>query len=64
MTATDLSRTAEGPQEMVVPRKGAGADELLRRRQQSGVGAGLVIEQRDGISGITQPVTIGSPGGR
>jgi NADH-quinone oxidoreductase subunit B len=38
--------------------------ELLRRREQSGAGAGLVIEQRDGIAGITEPVAVASPGGR
>jgi NADH-quinone oxidoreductase subunit D len=41
MTATDLSRTAEGPQEMA-PRKGAGADELLRE-----LGAVLRMSEAD-----------------
>jgi NADH-quinone oxidoreductase subunit B len=34
--------------------------ELLRRRQQNGGGAGLVIEQRDGIA---EPVAISSAAG-
>jgi NADH-quinone oxidoreductase subunit D len=41
MTATDLSRTAEGLQEMA-PRKGAGADELLRE-----LGAVLRMSEAD-----------------
>jgi NADH-quinone oxidoreductase subunit D len=41
MTATDLSRTAEGPQEMG-PRKGATADELLRE-----LGAVLRLSEAD-----------------
>ena len=35
--------------------------ELLRRRQANGGGAGLVIEQRDGIA---EPVTVATPGSR
>ena len=34
--------------------------ELLSRRAENGGGAGIVIEQIDGQSGIAQPVTLGS----
>jgi NADH-quinone oxidoreductase subunit B len=34
--------------------------ELLSRRAENGGGAGLVVEQIDGQSGIAQPVTLGS----
>jgi NADH-quinone oxidoreductase subunit D len=50
MTATDLSRTAEGHQEMVVPRKGAGADELLRE-----LGAVLRLSEADAAALADQP---------
>jgi NADH-quinone oxidoreductase subunit D len=50
MSATDLSRTAEGHQEMVVPRKGAGADELLRE-----LGAVLRLSEADAAALADQP---------
>jgi hypothetical protein len=34
--------------------------ELLSRRAENGGGAGIVVEQIDGQSGIAQPVTLGS----
>jgi NADH-quinone oxidoreductase subunit D len=48
MSATDLSRTAEGPQEMG-PRKGATADELLRE-----LGAVLRMSEADAAELATQ----------
>ena len=49
MTATDLSRTAEGPQEMG-PRKGAKADELLRE-----LGSVLRLSEADAAELADEP---------
>ena len=34
--------------------------EIMRRRDAAGGGAGLVVEQLDGTTGVAQPVTLGS----